>query len=106
MSNTRLVRQGKRRREAYILFEGRRYFNEELSKLIGQTLSVHSYPCYVKAIKAIGPDGEYVCQLQTKTSSAQEPNHPVELYLRYQQERHTRCHGESITSADLRRRRE
>lgn len=107
MSNTRVVRQGKHHRQAYILFEGRRYYSEELSNVVGHKLRIYSYLGTCQVIKAIRPEGEGAFQLHTKRSAAKKmTNDPVDEYLRYLEEKHLTGRQASITPVNLRRRRQ
>lgn len=105
MSNTRVVRQGKHHRQAYILFEGRRYYSDELSSVVVHKLRICSYLDNCQVIKAIRPEGERAFQLHTKRSAAKRmTKDPVDEYLRYLEEKHLTGRQLLITPNSRRRR--
>lgn len=107
MSNTRRVRQGKHRQKAYILFEGRRYYSEDLSNLVGDKLRIRRYPGNYQVIKAFRPDDGCAFLLHTKGWAAKTVTDDlVHAYLRYLQGKHLTGHPAENIRIDLRKHRE
>lgn len=103
MSNTRVVRQGKHHRGAFVLFEGRRYYCEELNGLIGHKLQILRYPGIYQVLNAIRPEGKGVCQLRTRSATKRISNDVVDEYLRSLKENHLINRQASIAPVSLRR---
>ncbi len=88
MSNTRVVREGKHHRGAFVLFEGRRYYGKELNSVVGHKLRIFIYPGNRQVIKAIRPEGKDAFQLRTRSATKRITNDVVGAYLQYLKEKY------------------